>query len=142
MKSFTRRWFGALFSMLLTFALICFAGCATVGTKLDASAVNQIKKGVSTRQEVEARLGPPNSVMLSPDGKRNAFYMFTERSFDAATYIPMVTYFAGGSKTRTQNLQIVYKDDIVLDYEFNDVLAHTEGGLFNQHGTAVATPTR
>jgi hypothetical protein len=40
-----------------------------------------------------------------------------------------------------QMMQIIYKDDIVQDYEFSDTTEHSSGGMLNQHGTEVATPS-
>jgi outer membrane protein assembly factor BamE (lipoprotein component of BamABCDE complex) len=129
----------AFLSVLL--AVGCVNGCATTGTKLDYGSVKQIQKGKTTRAEVEAKIGVPSSVTLLPDGSRQAWYMFTKTSGDVLMYVPYVNYFAGGTINRKQNLQIIYKEDIVQDYEFTDTSENTEGGMFNQHGTAVNTPS-
>jgi outer membrane protein assembly factor BamE (lipoprotein component of BamABCDE complex) len=130
----------ALFSSIL--AVICLLnGCATTGTKLDPDSVHQFQKGVTTRAEVEAKIGMPSSVTLLPDGSRQVWYMYTKTRGDVLMYVPYVNYFAGGTINRKQNLQIIYRNDIVQDYEFTNTSEHSEGGMLNQHGTAVPTPS-
>jgi len=111
-----------------------------MGNKLDSDAVHRIQKGVTTRAQVEAMLGPPGMMSLLPDGRRQGMYIFSQTKGDALFYTPYVNYFAGGTINRKQTLQVVYKDDVVQDYEFSDTTEHTSGGLFNAHGQAVPTP--
>ncbi|MFA5143735.1 MAG: outer membrane protein assembly factor BamE [Candidatus Omnitrophota bacterium] len=120
-------------AFFVTMAGIFLAGCATMtyGTKLDQSKVSQIKKGATTRAEVEALFGPPAYVSILNDGRRTMSYNFTETSMAVTpeTFIPVVAYFAGGTRgqTKTQMLQIILsKADIVEDYEFTDSTSKTE----------------
>lgn len=102
-------------------------GCMTYtqGTRIDESQVSKIKKGVTTRAEIEAMLGPAENVVMMGDGKRMMEYRFMERSAatSPATFIPYVNLFAGGVTRRDthQALQIILgKDGIVEDYEVSD----------------------
>ena len=124
---------------LIVVAGIFLAGCMTMsyGVKLDRSKVSQIKKGATTRAEVESLFGPPAFVSLMNDGRRMMSYNFTETSAAPTpeTYIPIVGAFVGGAnaQTRTQMLQIMLnKADIVGDYEFTDSASKTESrGAFS-----------
>lgn len=126
-----------------------FAGCASTsyGTKMDQNKISQIKKGVTTKAEVEALLGPPAHISIIPgasgDGRRMMQYSFYEMSAKptAASFIPVVGGFVGGSQQqRTQSLQIIItKSGVVEDYEYSDSTNHSEGGLLNRK--TVASPT-
>jgi outer membrane protein assembly factor BamE (lipoprotein component of BamABCDE complex) len=50
--------------MILACCLTLMAGCASYGNKMDRSKLDQIKKGVTTRAEVEALFGPPMTTAL------------------------------------------------------------------------------
>ena len=117
------------------------SGCGpTMGSKLDSAAVNKIQKGVTTRAQVEAAVGMPTNTSILPDGRRMAMYFYSESKSDAMTFVPYAGIFAGSSNRRDQNLQVIYKENIVDDYEFSDTSKHVEGGLVNPHGTTVKTP--
>jgi len=127
---------------LLLFIITGFvAGCASVshGTKIDKDKVSQIKKGVTTKAEVELLLGHPAHTSMAGDGRRMMTYNFTEAS--STQYIPVVGLFAGGSSTHTQSLQImITKSGVVEDYEYSDNSQNTEGGILNSK--TVATPKK
>lgn len=102
-------------------------GCTTYtqGTRIDESQVSKIKKGVSTRAEIEAMLGPAESVVMMGDGRRMMEYGFMEGSstISPAMLIPVVNLFAGGVTNRDtyQALQIILgKDGVVEDYEVSN----------------------
>lgn len=125
--------------ILLSAVVAWFSSCASTsgGTQISSDKVSQIKKGVTTRAEVEGLLGPPAHVGLMSDGRRMMTYSFYETSAHAtgATYIPIVGAFAGGAKgqQRVQTLQIILtKEGVVQDYEFSDNTNRLEsGGPFN-----------
>lgn len=123
--------------------LLAVAGCGTTsGTKMESSKVSQIKKGVTTRAELEQLLGPPANVSMMGDGRRMLFYRFSDtqqktgsKLLFASGFIPFAGMATGaasvvaagagaatsGSKTRMQMLQVILsKDGIVEDYEFSD----------------------
>jgi len=127
--------------------LICvlFVGCATTstsGTKFDKNMISRIKKGVTTRAEVEATLGSPTYVAMMGEGRRTMQYNYIETttSTKASTFIPFYALIGGGATVdqRIQNLQIMLnKDHIVEDYEFSDNAGTTDmsGGLLNTKTT-------
>lgn len=96
-------------------------GCMSHGTKVEASKVDKIEKGVTTRAEVEQMLGPADSVFVHPDasGKRTMQYFGQQSQVKAQSFIPGYNMFASGAKTQRQNLQILIgSDGKVLDYEY------------------------
>lgn len=126
---------------LLLFITGFVAGCASTshGTKIDRDKVSQIKKGVTTKAEVELLLGSPTYTAMAGDGRRMMTYSFTEAS--STQLIPVVGLFAGSSSTRTQSLQImITKSGVVEDYEYSDNSQNTEGGFLNSK--TVATPKK
>ena len=138
-------------SMLLLGLSISLFGCVSQdiesGTKISHDKVAQIKKGVTTRAEVEQLLGPPANVTIMPEGKRQLTYSYMSTKTDAhataASFIPYVGLVAGGAKaenqTRTQSLQVLINaDGVVEDYEFNDNTSTTQS---NTSGGVIAPST-
>jgi len=146
-----------IFEMFALLSIFMCASCISpyssqqyeYGTKLDASKVSQIKKGVTTRVEVEALLGPPATVsMYGADGKRMMSYSYMSTSSEGSGTINM--FYPAGSqidaraRTRMQTLQVVLdKSGIVEDYEFNDGTTNTKssGDLLNRTTTSTSTAT-
>jgi len=104
-------------------ALLCAAailsGCATqhfsFGTEVDQSAIGFITKGVTSREDVEARLGKPNSVTPMGDGRQLADYTYSD------TQAPGVFFDPAKVKTTRSFFQVIYSaKGIVLDYVLND----------------------
>lgn len=60
--------------------LLALSGCATMesGTNFDSAAANSFQAGVSTRADVESRLGTPQSVTTSADGSAIIVYSHIE----------------------------------------------------------------
>jgi|SRR5581483_8757022 len=133
------------------------SGCASVdsttGIQLSRDKIDQIKKGVTTRAEVEALLGPPASVSMMPDGRRMMMYTYTETkgSANSVEMIPVVGLFAGGAtqgQMRMQTLQVMLNAaNVVEDYEFSDntnKYATSGGGalgMTNMSATSTSQPT-
>jgi outer membrane protein assembly factor BamE (lipoprotein component of BamABCDE complex) len=144
-----------LTSITLLFILFGLAGCATqqnfaYGTELSADKIAQIKKGVTTRAEVETLFGQPANVSIMGDGKRMMMYGYTstesEGHADASAYIPVVGLWAGGGQaqvhTRTQSLQIILNaQDVVEDYEFSDNSTNTHSNVSGLAGGLSSSTT-
>lgn len=132
MKTFTRF----LLSALLAGSL---SGCATSsGTKMEDAKISTIKKGVTTRAEVEKLFGKPASVTTNADGKKTLLYRYTETkegagltAMRAASFIPSLGFGttaaavaagqASSVKVGAQSLSIrLSNDDIVEDFTFSE----------------------
>ena len=122
---------------------VFLAGCAATssGTKMSANQVDKIKKGVTTRAEVEANFGTPLNVSVLPDGRRMMTYSYFAMNAKAKItpfmFLPHANLFAGGAigNQERQMLQVyLTKDNIVEDYEFNNnaSVIESSGGLLNR----------
>ena len=106
----------------LFFAAFMLLACASFtphtterGTKIERPQIAFIKKGETTRVEVEGKLGKPDSVQLIGDGKRAAMYSYF--AFTA----PMMAFGAAKVSNVQTSLQVNYnKEGIVEDYEYSD----------------------
>lgn len=58
--------------------LAMLAGCATTGRQFDMKAVDQIKTGVSTKDDVMALLGQPSSMSTNGDGRTVLNYNYVQ----------------------------------------------------------------
>jgi len=132
-----------------------FTGCASVhtesGVQISQDKVAQIRKGVTTRAEVEALLGPPTNVSMMGAGKRMLTYHYTSTDASshptATTFIPYAGLFTNTAKaeaqTRTQLLQVMLNaQGVVDDFEFSDNTKNTEastGGLLGANQTTNET---
>lgn len=136
-------------AVLLSVVVLLTSGCMShqYGTKIDQSKISQIKKGVTTKAEVEVLLGAPTMVSMIGEGRRMMSYTYTESSAQATatSYIPVVGLLTGGATghTRTQTLQImIAKSGVVEDYEFSDNTQNLEsgGGLANTSVKSTTAP--
>jgi len=68
-------------SLLFTCFGSFFMGCvSTLGHQIDQSAYSQIRKGVTTKEDVVELLGSPNQEVENEDGTSTFIYSFTKVS--------------------------------------------------------------
>jgi hypothetical protein len=125
-------------------AALLLAGCAASQTgqePMTRAQVDSIQKGVTTRVQVDAMLGPPISIAIVERGDRLAAYrahQTTTPPVDGASFIPLVGPFIAasrdsGTSVRRQTLQVRYSaSGVVLDYEFLDTTT-----VYNSNGTVL-----
>jgi len=103
--------------VILLVALVALGGCASAGTKVEQSAVDQIHKGSTTKAEVIALLGQPIADTLGFDGREIMVWSYSHAQIKAATFIPIAGAFVGGSDMKMQTFQVILnKDGIVENY--------------------------
>ena len=111
----------------LNFILIAgiFIGCGvrSGNTQLENKSISQISKklikGKTTQAEVKALFGEPQSVGMTPNGEVYWSYTYLKANPTAATYIPVVGAFVGGSKSKIKTLTIYFdKKGVVKNYSF------------------------
>ncbi len=107
-----------LFILLLTINIVFIHGCAITShgrmARIKPSQVDTIQVNVTTKEEILEKFGNPQKITSKPNGIDSFIYAGgVERHFG----IPFMISFgrAGGSG---QTLSIIFKDDIVIDYEF------------------------
>jgi outer membrane protein assembly factor BamE (lipoprotein component of BamABCDE complex) len=117
---------------ILLLSAVFLTGCATVGRKLDQSAVDQIKKGVTTRDQVIQLIGSPDQVTRTGDGLTTFQYMYSRASAKAVNFVPVVNAFAGGVNVQNQMVMVTFGSDGVVSDIFS-----TYGG--NEVNTGVTS---
>ncbi len=121
-----------MFKLSIIVLLIALSGCASVGKEIQTDKVGQIKKDVTTEQEVLALLGTPMTKTMGSDGKIIMLYQYTKVKNKAANFIPVAGLLLGGMDMRTQMLTIVVsKDGKVENYTLNDSNTNINSGLLN-----------
>lgn len=102
-------------AILVLASLLTFAGCASVGQKIDPASVEKIHKGQTTRSEVIALLGPPMSSTVTSEGKEILMWIYAHSSARGASYIPVVGLFAGGVNANSESVQVVIGTDKLVE---------------------------
>lgn len=98
---------------IVTLAAVCI-GCVSTGRPIDSSKLSQVKRGESSRTDVESLLGHPQSIMQSegPDGTETMLlYQYLFASPRGESFIPIVGAFVGGANTRLQTATITIGKD-------------------------------
>ncbi|MEX3555312.1 MAG: outer membrane protein assembly factor BamE [Burkholderia gladioli] len=100
-------------------ASIVLAGCASAGNMTLRSAtqseINQfVVKGKSTKSDVEAYLGAPESVSFTDSGQEIWQYTYAKQTSKAINFVPVVGIFAGGSDVDKKVLTILFNDKGVV----------------------------
>ena len=91
-----------------------------MGTR-KTSQTQMIQKGVTTRVEVEARLGVPSLVSSMGDGRKIIMYNYSEYRTKTGTFVPLIGYEVFGNNTRGEILQIMLdQKDVVVDHVYTD----------------------
>lgn len=83
-----------LIAITLTAAIL--AGCAASGTQVSQKAALQFEEGKTTEAQIIGVLGRPTSVTVT-NGMRLITYSGAQYQTNAATFVPIVGLFAGGS---------------------------------------------
>ncbi|HEX8994384.1 MAG TPA: hypothetical protein VF803_03980 [Candidatus Paceibacterota bacterium] len=106
------------------------AGCGGVsGTKVEQNDIAFIKKGVTTRAEVEKRLGKPDNAMPIDGTRSMAMYSYSEMT------MPMWAVFVAKTKSKRVILAITYKDGVVENYEYTNDEKSYMNSIFGSYQT-------
>jgi hypothetical protein len=98
-------------------ALISLSACATVGREIKQDQLADFKKGVTTPEEVVAKLGNPISSSVNSTGVRSLVYVFAHAQARPASFIPFIGPFVGGTDSRSSSVVFVFgADGKMLDY--------------------------
>ena len=96
---------------LISVLIFTFTSCATVGRKIDPKAVNSIKKGETTRQQVIQLLGSPDQITKDLNGNITMTYMYVRATAKARSFIPIVGAFIGGANVQNQSVVVTIGPD-------------------------------
>jgi hypothetical protein len=88
---------------LLAVTALFLSACASQGTHMDTSKLEQMKPGVSTIADARTLLGEPQTVTRKDDGTTVLAYSFSSSKMDPKGFIPIVGTFVG--KGPSQDLE-------------------------------------
>jgi len=114
-------------------ASLALAGCVSTGTRVTVAQANQFKEGVTTRAEVVAALGQPDSQSRLADGATAITYVHISAHATAATFIPYVGLLAGGAKGTTDTASFTFgPDGKLVQFSNTQSKQDVRTGLLNQ----------
>lgn len=109
-----------------TASLLCLAllgGCASAGNEAlskqtSATLQQHIEKGVTTKAQVEARLGQPQSVSFN-NGQEQWTYSFAHATPTGVDFVPVVNLFVHHANVDHKMLVILFdKEGVVQNYSY------------------------
>jgi outer membrane protein assembly factor BamE (lipoprotein component of BamABCDE complex) len=98
-------------AVLLSVAL---AGCVSSGVEVKPEQTANFRPGVTTRQEVLAKLGNPTTSSTLPDGSTMLVYAFSAAQARPASFIPIVGAFVGGADAHSSMVSFQFTPAGVL----------------------------
>jgi outer membrane protein assembly factor BamE (lipoprotein component of BamABCDE complex) len=103
-------------TMIFSIAYACFlVGCASKGLEIKPEDISDFKPGVTTQQQVVARLGTPSSTSTLPDGSTFLVYAFTEPGPSGMALIPAVSEYMGPPNLRSSTISFQFGPDGILN---------------------------
>lgn len=101
--------------LLMFLSVSLLFGCASVGRKIDQSAVNKIEKGKSTREDVVRLMGAPDQIAIHGQNTMMSYH-YMRATAKPETFIPIFGAFVGGANVQNQMLMVtVGPDGVVKD---------------------------
>lgn len=92
-------------------AATALSGCATTGVNVTDNQLAFLKPGITTEQEVIAKLGQPTTRMRLADGSVLDSYIYSRSQMKAATFVPVVGLFAGGVDLKSNTVTLQFGPD-------------------------------
>jgi outer membrane protein assembly factor BamE (lipoprotein component of BamABCDE complex) len=109
------------------FAMLFLVGCTTsTGAKIDPSVLQSFKPGVTTKDEVVAKLGDPTVQTMDARGYTDLKYAYTQTDIGAKAFIPFANLTPGATKSSMQVVELVFDSRGVLT---NDSPSNTSPGF-------------
>ncbi|HED5889300.1 TPA: hypothetical protein R5S02_004559 [Salmonella enterica] len=119
------------------FIAICLiTGCSTSGNQkikneTAQSLQSKIIKNKTTKAELLAQIGEPDTRTTLDDGNEQWRYFMYNNQFSATTFIPVVGLFTGGSQTQSKTIEIDFKGETVSKWTFSSDNNNTKTGILN-----------
>ena len=93
----------------------------TVGSK--------VIKGTTTKDQVRALYGEPTNVSLTDAGSEVWTYEYAHGTANAASYVPIVTLFAGGMNVNKNEVVFIFdKSNVMQNYTVHASQTETRRG--------------
>ena len=118
------------------FAICLITGCSISGNQnlkneTPQSLQSMIIKNKTTKTDIMAKLGEPDTRTTLNDGNEQWRYFMSNNQFNAATFIPVVGLFTGGSQTQSKTLEIDFKGETVSRWTFSSDNNNTKTRILN-----------
>ncbi|MBB8882752.1 hypothetical protein FSH36_013865 [Escherichia coli] len=116
------------------FAISLINGCSTSGNQkikneTAQSLQSKIIKDKTTKTELLAQLGEPDTRTTLDSGNEQWRYFMYNNQFNAATFIPIVGLFTGGSQIQSKTLEIDFKGEVVSKWTFSSENNNSKTGI-------------
>ncbi|EFH8617268.1 hypothetical protein GSU41_24275 [Escherichia coli] len=116
------------------FAISLINGCSTSGNQkikneTAQSLQSKIIKDKTTKTELLAQLGEPDTRTTLDSGNEQWRYFMYNNQFNAATFIPVVGLFTGGSQIQSKTLEIDFKGEVVSKWTFSSENNNSKTGI-------------
>jgi outer membrane protein assembly factor BamE (lipoprotein component of BamABCDE complex) len=95
-------------------AALALAGCVSSGTQVTEEQAGQFQKGITTEQEVIAKLGTPNATTRQSDGSAVIVYTYVRARPNAVDFVPIVGLLAGGATAQANTVTFTFDSSGVL----------------------------
>lgn len=117
-------------------AIFLVSGCSTSGNQkikneTAQSLQSKIIKNKTTKTDIITKLGEPDTRTTLDDGNEQWRYFISNNQFNAATFIPVVGLFTGGSQTQSKTLEIGFKGETVSRWTFSSDNNNSKTGILN-----------
>ncbi len=101
-------------AIVAAFLMLGLSACATSGTMVTEQQTSSFEEGVTTELEIREVLGEPTTITTSTE-ERTLIYTGIKYRTKAATYVPVVGIFAGGSDAQSTSVIFKIGPDGVLE---------------------------
>lgn len=124
--------------VIFLLSALALAGCASVGNQqlrheTQESLAQKIEKGVSSKADVQARLGSADSTSFTDAGNEIWTYRHIKSTAKAINYIPVANWFAGGANQDKRELVILFDENgIVKNYTYSATQGEVRTGVIAQ----------
>ena len=99
---------------IATMVSMLLIGCASTGHPINQDTLSKIKEGETTKQQVEKLIGSPEYESNPGNGECYWSYHFVRVASKVINFVPIARAFAGGSKTETQSVTIIFRPDNIV----------------------------
>ncbi len=107
--------------VIIFFTLVMLSGCASYGKEIKQSSVNQIQRGITTKQEIINAFGNPDGTYFDRDNKLIMYYYAGKMKPSAWNFVPLVGLVHSEINMQNQMLTIILdKNNIVEEYSFTN----------------------
>lgn len=121
-------------STVFIITTLFITGCSTSGNQkikneTAQSLQSKIIKNKTTKSEIVSKLGEPDTKTTLDDGNEQWRYFMSNNQFNAATFIPVVGLFTGGSQTQSKTLDIEFNGQTVSKWTFSSENNNSKTGI-------------